>query len=249
MFSSRLWFWTRWLYRKVRAAGSRAVDWALGVRTTMNEPAGPLQAYDPDEFAAKPCGWLSLYRTFRWLKVCRDDVLIDIGSGAGRAVLLASLFPFGRVIGLERMESLHRLARENLARCRAPRRAPVEFILGDALDYQLPDAVTVVFLYNPFGGRTFQRVMEGVFASVDRKRRRLRVVYVNPQEQDYLASTRRCRLVKRFRGLRPNQEWARMLATHIYEVEPQPAEAQPAAPSTVPPTAAAPAPQQEGTLL
>jgi Histone methylation protein DOT1 len=217
MFSSHIWPWIRWLYLRTRAVLSHTVDRALGVRTTMDETAGAGKPFDPSK---KPSGWLTLYRVFHWLEVDPNDVIVDIGSGAGRAVLIAGLFPFRQVIGLERSDSLHELAKENLMRFRIRPRATVEFVLGDALDYELPDVVTVVFFYNLFAGQTFELFIQRVFASVDRSPRRLRLVYVNPKEHGYLVKTGRCRLVKRFRGLRPTREWARALATHIYEVAP-----------------------------
>jgi Protein-L-isoaspartate(D-aspartate) O-methyltransferase (PCMT) len=213
--SSHVWPWTRWLYLRMRAALSHAVDGALGVRTTIDETATSGRLFDPSK---KPSGWLTLYRVFHWLRVGPGDVMVDIGSGAGRAVLVASLFPFGHVIGLERLDWLHELAKKNLMRCRIRPRARVEFILGDTFDFELPDVVTVVFFYNLFTGQTFELFMQRVFASVDRNPRRLRFVYVNPKEHAYLVSTGRCRLVRRFRGLRPTREWARALTTHIYEV-------------------------------
>lgn len=188
----------------------------------MDAPAGPFERADPNVIGLKPWGWLPLYRIFRWLGIGPDDAMIDIGSGAGRAILVASLFPFRRVIGLEISDALHRLAQENLTRFRGRRRSRVELILGDALDYGLPADVTVIFLASPFGGATLRRFMECVFRSVDRAPRRLRLVYCNPLEQAYLAETGRCHLVKRFRGLRPMREWARMLTTHVYEIGPDP---------------------------
>ena len=39
---------------------------------------------------------------------------VDIGSGKGRTLLMASEFPFKRIVGVELMEELHRAAEENL---------------------------------------------------------------------------------------------------------------------------------------
>jgi Protein-L-isoaspartate(D-aspartate) O-methyltransferase (PCMT) len=217
LFSQHVWPRIRWLYLRMRATLSHAVDSALGVRTTMDETAASEQPFDPSK---KPSAWLTPFRVFHWLGVGPNDTMVDIGSGAGRAVLVASLFPFGHVIGLERSDYLHELAKANLMRFRIRPRARVELILGDALEYELPDGVTVLFFYNLFDGRTFELFMQRIFASVDRSSRRLWFVYVNPKEHDYLLKTGRCRLVKRFRGLRPTRTWARALATHIYEIAP-----------------------------
>jgi SAM-dependent methyltransferase len=216
---SRLWLWTRWRYRQVLAGWSRAVDWVLGARTTLPAPASPSREYEFNAFQGKPYGWFASYRLFRSLRISTQDVMVDIGSGTGRVVLAASLFPFQRVIGVELLEHMHQQAQENLARMRVRPRAQVEFVLMDAQEYRIPEDTSIIFMNNPFRGSTFRHVMDSVFVSVDRVPRRVRLVYANPKEHDYLIETGRCRLVKRFRGLRPTREWARMLATYIYEVE------------------------------
>jgi SAM-dependent methyltransferase len=231
---SRPWFLVRWAYRRMRFAAWHLCDRAFGVRTAFVEPTGALEPDDPNANFTKPCPWLTTYRALRSLPVGSDEVLIDIGSGTGRAAMIASMFPFRRVIGVERDAALHRRAVDNVAAVRLPRHAPVELICADALECQLSDEVTVVFLYNPFAGETFRRVIEGVFASCDRVPRPLRLVYINPVEHEYLLSTGRCRLVRTVGGMRPTERWARMLAAYIYEVTPAAAPAAELAQSRLP---------------
>lgn len=218
---ARPWPVARALHRRARRAIGRLIDRALGVQTAWLEPTAA--AASDAAIATKPCAWLTLYRVFHWLDVSAADVLIDLGSGPGRAVLIGSLFPFGRVIGVERDPILHRQAMTNLATFRLKRRADVEFVCADVLDYTLPDDVTVVFLYNPFNGRTFQETIGNVLRSFDRVPRPLRIVYVNPVEHEFLIGTGRCRLVARLMShLRPGRRWARTLAAYVYDVGPAP---------------------------
>jgi len=44
----------------------------------------------------------------------RDFTFIDLGSGKGRVLLMASDYPFKRIIGVEFMPELHRAAQENV---------------------------------------------------------------------------------------------------------------------------------------
>jgi hypothetical protein len=218
---SRSWMPIRSLHRRLRFAVWWVLDRSLGVWTTSVEPSGLVQVEQDKSRYSKPSGWFTLYRVFQWLDVGPDDVMIDFGSGTGRAVLVASLFPLRRVIGVELVEPWHRCAQANLAHFRPRRRAPVELHCANALEYQVPDDITVVVLYNPFHGETFRGVVENVFASFDRAPRRLRIVYLNPQEHEYLVGTGRCRLVRRLMtGLRPSRDWARMLSAYVYEVTP-----------------------------
>ena len=215
----RAWLVVRWTYRRLRDLSSQAADLALGVRTTVVEPGGPFAAVDERLIAQRACGWLTALRAFGRIGVRSDDVLLDVGSGTGRILAVASLFPFRRVVGLVLDVELHRAARANTARLRWRRAGTVEVVHGDATAYEVPDDVTVVFLYNPFVGRVFERCMERVFESLDRSPRKMVLIYVNPKEHACLVASGRCRLVERLSGMRPTREWAETLSTHIYRIE------------------------------
>jgi SAM-dependent methyltransferase len=169
-----------------------------------------------------PSGWLSLRRVLPRRMVRPEDVFIDIGSGKGRAVLAAATYPFRQVIGVELSRELHEAACANLERSRDRLTCKnVELVCADALEYEIPDDVSVVFLYNPFTGHIFQRVLDKLIASVDRNPRTLRVVYANPVEEEALLATGRARLVKTASGLRPTKAWARSNAVRLYSIMPR----------------------------
>jgi hypothetical protein len=75
----------------------------------------------------------------------------------------------------------------------------VELVNSDVLEYELPDDVTVVFMFNPFGGAIFEAVMAKIVASLDRAPRPLRLVYGNPVEEHRVLATGRARLVREHR--------------------------------------------------
>jgi hypothetical protein len=50
----------------------------------------------------------------------REFTFIDIGSGKGRALLMAADFPFHRVLGVELLPELHSIAQENINRYVSP---------------------------------------------------------------------------------------------------------------------------------
>ncbi len=104
---------------------------------------------------------MSLRRILPPWEVTDHDVFVDFGSGMGRVVLQAARYPFRKVIGVEVSETLHGIARENIDRNRQRLRCPdIELVHADALEYEIPDDVTVAFLYNPFRGTIFATVIE-----------------------------------------------------------------------------------------
>jgi len=169
----------------------------------------------------RPTGWLSLRRILPPNAVTADDVFLDIGSGKGRAVLMAARYPFRRVIGVELSEQLLDIAQNNVDRAKTHLRCQdIELVHADAESYQIPDDVTVVFLNNPFGGAIFAAVVNKLLDSYDRRPRPLRIIYANPVEEVMLLKTGRIRIIKRLRGFRPGREWSRSNSLKMYAVRP-----------------------------
>jgi predicted RNA methylase len=85
-------------------------------------------------------------------------IFLDVGAGKGRALLIASRFPFKRVIGVEFAKELVEIARRNILRsgCRA------EVVHADAAEYMFPDDNLVVYLYNPFGPEVLRPVLKSL---------------------------------------------------------------------------------------
>jgi hypothetical protein len=150
-----------------------------------------------------------------------DDVLLDIGSGAGRVLLFgATRFTSRRVIGVEQDDWLDSAARRNVQTVRIRTRTPIELVHGDAVEFGVPDDVTVVFFFNPFEGEPLDRLVDEVAASIDRRPRPLRFVYANPRSAVVLAENPRFALVDQLRSWRPDPEWARSCLVNVYDFMP-----------------------------
>jgi hypothetical protein len=209
----------KWLRR---SATDLLFERRYGVRTADVISLEELGLADSERTRYQPAGWLTLRRILPAAEVSEDDVFIDFGSGQGRIVLQAALrYPFRKVVGVEISEQLTQIARENLARtAHRLRCADVSLVCADALDYRIPDDVTVAYFYNPFTGSIFSRVMEALIDSVDRVPRTVRVIYANPVEERLLLGTGRARRVRTVRGLRPTAEWSRSNSVRMYLIEP-----------------------------
>jgi SAM-dependent methyltransferase len=112
----------------------------------------------------------------------RDFTFIDLGSGKGRTLLMASDYPFRRVVGVELLPELHRTARENLSEYKSERQKcfALESICADATEFRFPNEPTVVFLFNPFPGAGLRRMIGGLERSVREHPRAVYVLYHNP---------------------------------------------------------------------
>lgn len=118
----------------------------------------------------------------------REYAFIDLGAGKGRALLLATMVPFGRIIGVEASPVLHRIAGENLeawARAGGDARR-VRLLLQDAAAYTPPSEPCVVYLFNPFHTRVMGRVLRNLRAWWENTQRDLWLLYYNPQLHEML---------------------------------------------------------------
>lgn len=104
---------------------------------------------------------------------------VDLGSGKGRALLMAAERGYGRIVGVEFAAELDAVARGNVLG-RADR-ARFTLIHGDAADYDLPAGPVLLYLFHPFDSRVMVQVARRALASWQRDPRPVRVVYLNPQ--------------------------------------------------------------------
>lgn len=167
--------------------------------------------FHPDRVTYGPSDWRMVRRVLRRLDITPEDVLVDFGSGKGRVVYEAAKLPFKRVVGVEIVERLNRVAEENIERNRHRLACPdVELVTEDATAFTVPDDMTVAYLYYPFVGETFRVVIENIVASLDRAPRRVRIVYACPKLGDVILGTGRFRLEDVLPGGRDNEVLTRV---------------------------------------
>jgi SAM-dependent methyltransferase len=108
-----------------------------------------------------------------------DYTFIDFGCGKGRVLLLASEFPFRKIIGLEFAPPFVEIARRNLKSYRSRRQgcSNIEVIAGDATQYELAPERQVLYFYNPFSPSVVDLVVQRIEDSLQRSPRDLLVVF------------------------------------------------------------------------
>ena len=106
---------------------------------------------------------------------------IDLGSGKGRTLLMASDYPFRRIVGVELLDELEEVARQNIAcyhneqqKCFA-----IESQSGDARDFVFPLEPTVLYLFNPFPEYVLRTVLANLRTSLTELPRPVFVIYHN----------------------------------------------------------------------
>jgi SAM-dependent methyltransferase len=115
---------------------------------------------------------------------------LDVGAGKGRAVLLASQFPFASVEGIELNGALSEIARTNIDlwmrdEHSAPL-APITLHNADATIHPLPQAPTLAFLFHPFEAPLLKRFLKHVENHLTLHPNAFDLVYVNSEHGSLL---------------------------------------------------------------
>jgi SAM-dependent methyltransferase len=111
------------------------------------------------------------------------STFVDLGSGMGRVVLLASRRPFRQIVGVEISPALHAIACENRerwtladVRCR-----DVRLVRADAASFAFPPGDLVVYLYNPFRAEVLGPVLDALLSAPQRE---IVLLYHTPLERE-----------------------------------------------------------------
>lgn len=154
----------------------------LGISTRGTYGEGTATTGEHRRYSSVP--YDAIFRILDSLMLTCQDVVVDLGSGKGRLVCCAATYRIERVIGVEDVEYVHRIAEHNIARMRR-KRAPALLILGKAQDFDFAVG-TVFYLFNPFGPETIKEVLRKLHEGVRAKPRAVRIVYVHPLHNEVL---------------------------------------------------------------
>lgn len=169
--------------RRRQRYGDFDFDWEHRVDTTsatvgwrtrfMGLLSSPYQPIPPEEFRELMSALSVDFSQFTF---------IDVGSGKGRALLLAAKYRFHRIIGIEWLPELDRTARANVERLqqKGTLKAKIDLVCMDATQFVFPAEPTVIFLFNPLPENALRKLVRNLEESLCRNRRPVYVAYANP---------------------------------------------------------------------
>lgn len=207
--------------RRKAAFGDLDYDWEHSVDTTRSNVGFGTQFFTGitarPYFATEP--WLfeqimeALARSIQQSAVShkiagqaglQDFTFIDLGSGKGRVLLMASDHPFQRIIGVEFMPDLYLSAQRNIADYASDRQQcrQIEAVCMDARDFQFPSRPLVVYLFNPFSESTFAQVLESLRRSLEQTPRPVYIAYRFTEFENLLTQAEWLEMIA------GNEQWA-----------------------------------------
>jgi SAM-dependent methyltransferase len=173
-----------WEHRVNTTSGT--VDWRSRLRGLFHSPYQPT---DPALFHEMMGSLPILSKQFQF----EPFTFIDLGSGKGRTLLMASEYPFRKIVGVELLPALHQIAQENLGRYKSESQNcfNLEAVCGDATDFSFPAEPLVLYLFNPLPESGLRRVIANLDQSLSAYPRHMYVLYHNPMLEEVLSDSTR----------------------------------------------------------
>ena len=153
------------------------VGWRERFLGTLHSP------YQPTDFALFHEMLGSLKMDFR------EFTFIDLGSGKGRTLLMASDYPFEHIIGVELFPALHAVAESNIAAYKKDSQICFDLrsVCIDAREFEFPVEPILLYLFNPLPASGLNIVLENLKQSLQKFPRIIYILYHNPEHEHQLA--------------------------------------------------------------
>ena len=175
------------LYLPARYLSSLLVDWYYGIDTekTIKQKALGFSEDIGEKYESTPTS--EFKKIIQALTISRNDVLLDMGSGKGKVLILAGKYGFKKVIGVDISEKINRIAQENIKKMK-PKLVCKEYqvLTSNASTFEIPIDVTHIYFFNPFPYKVMEAVMIQIKKSTAMFYRPITLVYYNPKHAEKL---------------------------------------------------------------
>jgi SAM-dependent methyltransferase len=175
-----------------RRFGDMEYDWEHRVNTTSGTVGWRARLLGSFHSTYQPTEPDLFHEMMATLPIPFDTfTFVDLGSGKGRTLLMASEYAFWRIAGVELIAALHHAAQENIREYRSPtqRCRQIESILADAREFEFPDEPLVLYLFNPLPENALLEVCRRLEKSLRISPRPVYVIYHNPLLEDTLSKS------------------------------------------------------------
>ncbi len=131
----------------------------------------------------QPVRYRPFNNLFSDLDIVPEGRFIDIGSGKGKALVLAAEFGFKKIIGIELFEELNVVARENIKifQDKNPQYRDVEFEVldQDACTYEYTADDQIIFMNDPFSDEVMKPFMDQLIPVLKESKHKAYIIYKN----------------------------------------------------------------------
>lgn len=167
------------------------------------------KSLNPDSNINQASPYYELKKAFAYTGLnYADTCLLDIGCGFGRALNFGMMLNFKEVTGIDLNEFTVEKARAN---CHQMQKngytTNFNLFQKDASKYEIPKGTNLIYLFNPFGLKTMEDVVENILNYNKDKDRELYIVYAVPVFQQVFTAYKQCiKIYERLDGSKTKSE-------------------------------------------
>jgi SAM-dependent methyltransferase len=128
----RIWFR---IFYPVRNFYDKIVDLYYGIQTNNIIELSSLGLNEKIGVRVESTPYRHLYKIMRNFKINKEDVFLDLGSGLGRAMIVAGRYNFKRIIGVDVSNSVQNICKRNINRIKSRLKCKeFEWVTCNAID-------------------------------------------------------------------------------------------------------------------
>jgi 16S rRNA G966 N2-methylase RsmD len=146
------------------------------------------QRHKKHSFRYQPTRVRHFNKLMKILDLPAVSVFVDLGSGKGRVLLMASRYGFKRIVGIEVSPQLCKIARDNVSiyEKRLKRPLNVTVVESDVLQYSISDDENVFYFFKPFDDYMMEKIIEKIKNSLLRNPRKVWLIFNNFQYNELI---------------------------------------------------------------
>ena len=130
-------------------------------------------------------GGLAFDKIMSNFTITPKDAIVDFGCGKGGILISLSKYPFGKITGVEIAPELVQIAESNIRKLKIRN---VDVVCSDAAEFKELDEYNYFYFFDPFPCSVMQDVIANIEQSIQRKPRKVTIIYLNPLCHDLIES-------------------------------------------------------------
>ena len=142
-----------------------------------------------------PTYYSVIKEAFNFIKNKEELILIDVGCGKGKVLLVASDFGFKKIIGIDQSKKLLNICKKNINNYKdlKKRKQIIKLKQVDALKYIIKNE-NVFYFFDPFSDIILNKFLKKILLSYKKNKRKIYIIFANPPKYNKL-------IVKNFKKL------------------------------------------------
>ena len=134
-----------------------------------------------------PTYYSVIKEAFNFIKKKNELILIDVGCGKGKVLLVASDFEFKKIIGIDLSKKLINICRKNINNYKnlKEKKKLIKLEQINALKYKITNE-NIFYFFDPFPEKILNKFLKKILLSFKKNKRIIYIIFANPPKYNKL---------------------------------------------------------------